>query len=97
MLTTATTVKVFIDVFIGVWAFVLALIWVYGIDRASPARRCPLGEIWQRFPKFVLGYLVLVPARAAGVVAGPRPEPGSTRPEGGDGRERTCSAASSSP
>ncbi|MFA5111570.1 MAG: putative sulfate exporter family transporter, partial [Desulfobaccales bacterium] len=27
MLMTATTVKVFIDVFIGVWAFILAVIW----------------------------------------------------------------------
>src|SRR4051812_13394159 len=33
MLTTTTTVKVFIDLFIGVWALVLAVVWAYGIDR----------------------------------------------------------------
>ncbi len=50
-----TTVKVFIDVFIGVWSFVLAWIWSTkiepGRDKAGP------GHIWERFPKFVLGYL----------------------------------------
>jgi uncharacterized membrane protein YadS len=45
----------FIDVFIGVWAFVLALIWVYRIDRRK-GDTVRVGEIWQRFPKFVLGY-----------------------------------------
>jgi uncharacterized membrane protein YadS len=55
MLMTTTTVKMFIDVFIGVWAFLLALIWVYRIDR-RPGEVVRAGEIWQRFPKFVLGY-----------------------------------------
>ena len=45
ILTTTTTVKVFIDVFIGVWALVLALVWAYGIDRkpgaSGPVRRHP--------------------------------------------------------
>jgi uncharacterized membrane protein YadS len=40
MLTTTTTVKVFIDVFIGIWALVLACIWVYKIE---PAKRSQLG------------------------------------------------------
>jgi len=56
MLLTTTTVKVFIDVFIGVWAFVLALIWVHGIDKRE-GETVKAAEIWQRFPKFVLGYL----------------------------------------
>jgi uncharacterized membrane protein YadS len=55
MLMTTTTVKMFIDVFIGVWAFLLALIWVYRIDR-RPGETVRAVEIWQRFPKFVLGY-----------------------------------------
>ncbi len=58
MLTTTTTVKVFIDIFIGVWALVLATVWVYGIDK-RPGERVALGEIFRRFPKFVLGYFVL--------------------------------------
>lgn len=52
----ATTVKVFIDVFIGVWAFVLAVIWSTKIE-GKPGARVPLIQIWHRFPKFVLGYL----------------------------------------
>jgi uncharacterized membrane protein YadS len=52
-----TTVKVFIDVFIGVWAFVLAVIWTNFID-VRPGDRARPREIWQRFPKFVLGYVI---------------------------------------
>jgi uncharacterized membrane protein YadS len=57
IMNTAATVKVFIDVFIGIWAFILAIIWSTKIERreGDPVR---VGEIWQRFPKFVLGYLV---------------------------------------
>ena len=39
-LTTTTTVKVFIDVFIGIWALVLAAVWAYGIEKENAARRC---------------------------------------------------------
>jgi uncharacterized membrane protein YadS len=53
----ATTVKVFIDIFIGVWAFVLALIWATVIER-RPGEKVRGREIWDRFPKFVLGYIV---------------------------------------
>jgi uncharacterized membrane protein YadS len=57
MLLTTTTVKVFIDVFIGIWAFLLALVWTYAIEPRS-GERLPLRAIWERFPKFVLGYLI---------------------------------------
>jgi len=63
MLMAATTTKVFIDIFIGVWAFCLAVIWtVCGIDTKKPAvegEACaPVSavEIWHRFPKFVIGF-----------------------------------------
>lgn len=49
------TVKVFIDVFIGVWAFVLAWIWSAKIER-RPGEKVRIVQIWERFPKFVLGY-----------------------------------------
>jgi uncharacterized membrane protein YadS len=52
----ATTVKVFIDVFIGVWAFILAWIWSARIE-PRPGERVRAGQIWERFPKFVLGYV----------------------------------------
>jgi uncharacterized membrane protein YadS len=53
----AATVKVFIDVFIGVWAFVLAIIWCSLIDR-KPGEAFRPGQIWERFPKFVIGYVI---------------------------------------
>jgi uncharacterized membrane protein YadS len=55
MALTTTTVKVFIDVFIGVWAVVLSVIWSWKIEKREGVR-LPLREIWDRFPKFVFGY-----------------------------------------
>ncbi|WP_422924674.1 putative sulfate exporter family transporter [Singulisphaera sp. PoT] len=58
MLTTTTTVKVFIDLFIGVWAMILSLVWAYGIQRES-GEKPPIREVLKRFPAFVLGYFAL--------------------------------------
>lgn len=55
MIMTATTVKMFIDIFIGVWAFILAVIWCAKIE-CKPGEKVGAGEIWNRFPKFVIGY-----------------------------------------
>lgn len=57
ILGTAATVKVFIDIFIGVWAFVLAYVWTTHIEKGAGGR-ARVGEIWERFPKFVIGYVV---------------------------------------
>lgn len=57
MTMTATTVKVFIDVFIGIWSFVLAVIWCTRIEPRT-GDRVRAVEIWQRFPKFILGYVL---------------------------------------
>jgi uncharacterized membrane protein YadS len=54
---TAATVKVFIDIFIGVWAFVLAYIWTTRIEKRE-GDRARIAEIWERFPKFVIGYVI---------------------------------------
>jgi uncharacterized membrane protein YadS len=56
ILGTAATIKVFIDIFIGIWAFVLGYIWTNHINRT--ADKASAWEIWQRFPKFVIGYLI---------------------------------------
>jgi uncharacterized membrane protein YadS len=57
ILGTAATVKVFIDIFIGIWAFVLAYVWTRHIEvREGDVARA--GEIWQRFPKFIIGYVI---------------------------------------
>ncbi|MCL1985921.1 MAG: YeiH family protein [Betaproteobacteria bacterium] len=53
-----TTVKIFIDVFIGVWSFVLAYIWCSKFEKSADGRRMTLGDVWERFPRFVLGYLL---------------------------------------
>lgn len=57
ILNTATSIKVFIDIFIGIWAFVLAYIWANYIEKRE-GDRVRAGEIWQRFPKFVIGYVL---------------------------------------
>ncbi|MFC1706723.1 putative sulfate exporter family transporter [Planctomycetota bacterium] len=53
--TSAVMTKIWIDMFIGLWAFVLAMVWVYKIERV-PGETVLKSEIWHRFPKFVLGY-----------------------------------------
>ena len=57
ILATTATVKVFIDVFIGVWAFILAYIWTNHVNVAAGGEKAKISEIWQRFPKFILGFL----------------------------------------
>ncbi|MCP9440194.1 MAG: YeiH family protein, partial [Nitrospira sp.] len=56
ILGTTAAVKVFIDLFIGVWAFVLAYIWTNHIVGTGEQAR--VTEIWRHFPKFILGFLV---------------------------------------
>jgi uncharacterized membrane protein YadS len=56
IMAVTTTVKVFIDIFICVWACLLAWIWAAKID-CRPGDRVRAGEIWRRFPKFILGYV----------------------------------------
>src|SRR5215470_4945573 len=53
---TTTTIKIFIDIFIGVWAFILAYVWTRHIEPRRPGDSLRIGEIWERFPKFVLGF-----------------------------------------
>jgi uncharacterized membrane protein YadS len=50
------TVKVFIDIFIGIWAFVLGYIWTNHINPTRDKAR--VSEIWQRFPKFIIGFVL---------------------------------------
>ena len=52
-----TTVKIFIDVFIGIWSFVLAYIWCTKFEPSADGRRMGLSDVWARFPRFVLGYI----------------------------------------
>jgi uncharacterized membrane protein YadS len=58
ILGTTATVKVFIDIFIGIWAFVLGYIWTNHINVTPDSDKAKASEIWQRFPKFILGFVV---------------------------------------
>jgi uncharacterized membrane protein YadS len=57
VLGTTAAIKIFIDVFIGIWAFVLAFIWTNYINVRPGDRARPI-EIWQRFPKFIIGFVL---------------------------------------
>ena len=46
------------DMWIGVWAFVLSLIATARWERTGIQSRSRATEIWNRFPKFVLGFIV---------------------------------------
>ncbi len=56
ILGVTAAVKVFIDIFIGIWAFVLGYIWTNHINPTQDRAR--VGEIWQRFPKFIIGFVL---------------------------------------
>lgn len=61
----AATIKMIQNVLIGVTAFGVAVYWCTKVDcvAGEEGRRVPLREIWDRFPKFVLGFI------AASIVA----------------------------
>jgi uncharacterized integral membrane protein (TIGR00698 family) len=46
------------DIWIGVWAFVLSIIATTRWESIGVRGRANVGEIWRRFPKFVLGFLI---------------------------------------
>jgi hypothetical protein len=58
ILGTAATIKVFIDIFIGIWAFVLGYIWTNHINVTPDSNKAKAREIWQRFPKFIIGFVI---------------------------------------
>ena len=46
------------DVWIGIWAFVLAIVATTQWDRGETGNTPRAAEIWWRFPKFVIGFLL---------------------------------------
>jgi hypothetical protein len=70
ILGTTTTIKVFIDIFIGVWAFVLGYIWTNHINKTSD--KASAWEIWERLPKFVLGFVATFVIGLALVLGAPK-------------------------
>jgi uncharacterized integral membrane protein (TIGR00698 family) len=53
----AAVVKMIQNVLIGMVAFAVAVYWCWRVDRADNANPS-LMEIWYRFPKFILGFLL---------------------------------------
>ncbi len=57
-LYVAATIKMIQNVMIGVTAFCVALYWCLRVEQnGTETRTVGAGEIWHRFPKFVLGFL----------------------------------------
>ncbi len=56
-LYVAATIKMIQNVLIGVTAFCVAVYWCARVD-CEPGQRVSWMEIWHRFPKFVLGFMV---------------------------------------
>jgi uncharacterized membrane protein YadS len=47
------------DIWIGIWSFVLALISITVWERSeNTTSKVQVGQIWWRFPKFVIGFLI---------------------------------------
>jgi uncharacterized membrane protein YadS len=46
------------DVWIGIWAFVLSIVATTRWESTGVDRKPDAGEIWRRFPKFVIGFLL---------------------------------------
>jgi uncharacterized integral membrane protein (TIGR00698 family) len=46
------------DVWIGIWAFVLSIISITVWEKSETGRKADAGQIWWRFPKFVVGFLL---------------------------------------
>ena len=74
----AAVVKMIQNILIGVVAFLVAVYWVTRVDAPGASTRPPAVEIWNRLPKFILGFLgasllfsfVLTPALGDDAVAG---------------------------
>jgi uncharacterized integral membrane protein (TIGR00698 family) len=74
----AAVVKMIQNILIGVVAFLVAVYWVTNVEKSEDSVRPGAGEIWNRFPKFILGFVgasllfsfVLVPTLGDEAVGG---------------------------
>lgn len=53
----AMTIKMIQNILIGVVSFFVATYWVTFVEPLATGLRPGIGEIWNRFPKFVLGFM----------------------------------------
>jgi uncharacterized integral membrane protein (TIGR00698 family) len=52
----AAVVKMIQNILIGAVGFIVALFWITSVERDPDAPRPGLGQIWVRFPKFIVGF-----------------------------------------
>ena len=57
-LEVAATVKMIQNILIGVSAFGIATYWVTYVEKNPEGDRPGISEIWKRFPRFVIGFIV---------------------------------------
>lgn len=57
-LYVATTVKMIQNILIGVTALCVAIYWTTVVERDENGTKVGAGEIWKRFPKFVIGFVL---------------------------------------
>jgi uncharacterized integral membrane protein (TIGR00698 family) len=55
--TVAAVVKMIQNILIGVVGFCVALFWITSVERDPDAPRPGLRQIWDRFPKFIVGFV----------------------------------------
>jgi len=55
--TVAAVVKMIQNILIGVVGFFVALFWITSVERDPATPRPGLGQIWVRFPKFIVGFV----------------------------------------
>ncbi len=53
----AVTIKMIQNILIGVVAFFVAVYWVSYVEPSAAHEKPGVGEIWRRFPKFVIGFV----------------------------------------
>ncbi len=68
--SVAAVVKLAQNVFIGFVSFILALYFAVVVERDQGQRPTPM-VIWQRFPKFVLGFILVSVLASLGVFSAP--------------------------
>ncbi len=56
-LYVSATIKMIQNVLIGIIAFCVALYWCVAVEN-TPGERVGVVEIWRRFPKFVIGFIL---------------------------------------
>ena len=57
-LEVATTVKMIQNILIGVIAFAVSVYWVTTVERDPNGKRLGIGEVWKRFPRFIIGFFL---------------------------------------